>query len=74
MGLDPGDRLRIGPECVIELTGVRAPCNQLKKWDGRFPKLILGRSGWLARVVVEGKVSAGDAIELLNGEPHDRLI
>ena len=65
MDLAPGQRLRVGETCVIELTDVREPCRQLKKWDGRFPKLILGRSGWLARVVVEGEVKSGDAIEVL---------
>ena len=74
MARDPGDRLRIGDQCVIELTDVREPCRQLKKWDGRFPRLILGRSGWLAKVVAEGEVKAGDAIEVLNEGPRERLI
>src|SRR6476659_692587 len=39
MDLSPGDRLRVGADCVIELTGVREPCRQLKKWDERFPRL-----------------------------------
>jgi MOSC domain-containing protein YiiM len=62
MSLNAGDRLRAGDQVVIELTDVREPCRQLKMWDARFPKLILGRSGWLARVVVEGEVKAGDEI------------
>ena len=74
MSLRAGDRLRVGRECVIELTDVREPCRQLKKWDARFPKLILGRSGWLARVIVEGEVKAGDAINLLGGGSGDRII
>jgi MOSC domain-containing protein YiiM len=65
MALNVGDRLRVGEECVIELTDVRAPCRQLKMWDERFPKLIVGRSGWVARVVVEGEVKAGDPIVVL---------
>lgn len=74
MSLRPGDRLRVGRECVIELTDVREPCRQLKKWDARFPKLILGRSGWLARVTVEGEVKPGDAIEVLEGGARERII
>lgn len=66
MALTVGDRLRVGAQCVVELTDVREPCRQLKKWDERFPKLIVGHSGWMARVVAEGEVKAGDAIELLN--------
>ena len=63
MALAKGDRLKVGSECVIQLTDVREPCRQLKKWDERFPKLIVGRSGWVAKVVREGEVKAGDVIE-----------
>ena len=65
MKLNAGDRLRVGDQCVIELTDVRAPCRQLKMWDERFPKLIVGRSGWVAKVVTEGEVNAGDEIVVL---------
>ena len=73
--LAKGDRLRVGGEgaeggCVIELTDVRVPCNQLKKWDPELPELIVGRSGWVARVIEEGIVRSGDPIEvLLNRTP-----
>jgi MOSC domain-containing protein YiiM len=60
-----GTRLRVGADCVIEITGVRDPCRQLKKWDVRMPKLIAGRSGWVAKVVEEGVVSAGDRVEVV---------
>jgi MOSC domain-containing protein YiiM len=62
--LAKGDRLRVG-QCVIELTDVRIPCNQLKKWDPDLPELIVGRSGWVARVVEEGPVKTGDPIQVL---------
>ena len=64
MSLREGDRMKVGDNCVIELTAVREPCRSLKKWDPRFPRLILGRSGWVAKVVVEGVVKAGDAIQV----------
>lgn len=64
--LAKGDRLRVGEEgCVVEITDVRVPCNQLKKWDTELPELIVGRSGWVAKVISEGVVKPGDAIELL---------
>jgi len=63
--LDVGSRLRVGADCVIELTDVRAPCRQLKQWDERMPRLIAGRSGWVAKVVREGVVKPGDPIEVL---------
>ena len=60
--LKPGDRLRVGA-CLIEITKVRAPCHQLKTWDEDLPELIVGRSGWVAKVVEEGLVRSGDPIE-----------
>jgi MOSC domain-containing protein YiiM len=66
--LAKGDRLRVGAECVVEITDVRVPCRQLKKWDGDLPELIVGRSGWVAKVIAEGEVKAGDAIEVVSNE------
>jgi MOSC domain-containing protein YiiM len=63
--LAAGIRLRVGADCVIEITNVRDPCRQLKQWDARMPKLIAGRSGWMAKVITEGIVTAGDTIEVL---------
>ena len=59
--LKKGDRLAVG-ECVIELTDIRVPCFQLKKWDVDLPELIVGRSGWVAKVVKEGMVRQGDEV------------
>jgi MOSC domain-containing protein YiiM len=60
-----GDRVRVGEACVIEITDVREPCRQLKKWGAALPKLIVGRSGWVAKVVREGEVKAGDRVEVV---------
>ena len=68
MALAKGDWLRVGNQCVIELTDVREPCRQLKKWDVRFPRLIVGRSGWMGKVVVEGEVRSGDTVTVLRDE------
>ena len=63
--LSKGDRLRVGDACLIEITDVRIPCHQLKKWDVDLPELIVGHSGWVAKVIEEGEVKPGDAIELV---------
>ena len=66
-----GDRLKVGngggdaDGCVIEITDVRVPCRNLKQWDVDLPELIVGRSGWVARVISDGIVRPGDVIELL---------
>jgi MOSC domain-containing protein YiiM len=62
--LQKGDRLRVGG-CLIEITNVRIPCASLKKWDADLPELIVGRSGWVAKVIEEAVVKPGDAIEVL---------
>ena len=71
-GLSKGDRLRVGESGVIEITNVRVPCSTLKKWEARLPKLIEGRSGWVAKVIAEGTVRPGDAIEVLREVPKKR--
>ena len=63
-GLVPGDVLEIGPEVRLEIHDVRSPCTTLKKHDGRFPDLMLGRSGFLCRVLQGGLLKAGMAIRL----------
>ena len=63
--LNKGDRLRVGDACLIEITDVRIPCSQLKKWDADLPELIVGHSGWVAKVIEEGEVKAGDAIAVV---------
>lgn len=63
-----GDQLRVGADCIIEITDVRIPCRNLNQWDPKLLKVIQGRSGWVARVVAEGDVKAGDAVEVLRHE------
>jgi MOSC domain-containing protein YiiM len=64
--LKPGDRLRVlageapGEEDVlIELFDVRAPCRTLQSIDARFPDLMAGRSGFVARVLRGGELRPG---------------
>jgi MOSC domain-containing protein YiiM len=63
--LAKGTRLKVGTDCVIEITDVRVPCRSLRKWDDDLPELIVGFSGWVAKVVVEGTVRPGDPIGVL---------
>lgn len=61
-----GKRFRIG-ESIVEFSQFRQPCWKLaKRWDRRdLPKLVLktGRSGWYFRVLQEGRIAPGQALE-----------
>ncbi len=63
--LRPGDRLRVGSEVVLELADVRAPCVTLRSVDHRFPALMLGRSGFVCRVVTPGHIKPRMEIEMI---------
>lgn len=65
--LSKGDRLRVGA-CIIEITDIRVPCSQLRKWSHRLPKMLVGRSGWMAKVIQEGLVRPGNLVEPLGCE------
>ena len=69
--LKPGDRLRVlqGTEpaegdVLIELFDVRAPCRTLKSVDERFPDLMVGRSGFVARVLRGGELRPGMSVRV----------
>jgi MOSC domain-containing protein YiiM len=68
-----GDVYRVG-DAVVQVTQPRVPCFKLarKMASPRFPKLFLasGRVGFYARVLEEGEVGAGDAIERITADPE----
>jgi MOSC domain-containing protein YiiM len=81
LGLGTGARLRLGADAVVELTGLRNPCDQL---EGVAPGLMAAtldrgpdgavvgrRAGVMAIVVTGGEVRPGDpvAVEAAGGEP-----
>jgi len=61
----PGDELALGDEVLIELFDVREPCGTLKSVDARFPNLLLGRSGFVCRVLREGLLRPGQLVRKL---------
>jgi MOSC domain-containing protein YiiM len=68
-----GDVLRIG-SAVLQVTHPRMPCFKLAHKFGRpqFIKefLVSGRSGYYLRIVEEGELCAGDAIEFIHRDPQ----
>jgi MOSC domain-containing protein YiiM len=79
LALPRGTRLRLGPDAVIEITGLRNPCRQIDACQQGLTAAVLGRdpegrlirkAGVMAIVITGGDVKAGDAIavELPVGE------
>ena len=70
--LGPGDRLAIGDGgLLLELTNQAAPCQTIAHWfvDRKIarisPRIHPEDARWYARVIVEGPVATGDAVEVL---------
>jgi MOSC domain-containing protein YiiM len=68
-----GDVFRVGG-AVVQVTQPRTPCYKLgiKMGSAGFPKQFLasGRTGFYLRVLEEGEVGAGDAIERVQIHPE----
>jgi len=83
LALPTGARLRLGPEAVIEITGLRNPCAQLDRIQEGLMAAVLGRdeagnlvrkAGVMAVVIAGGQVKPGDVIAIvLPPEPHRPL-
>jgi len=83
LGLPTGARLRLGPEAVIEVTGLRNPCAQLDGFQQGLMAAVLDRdaegnlvrkAGIMAIVLSGGEIRPGDAITVeLPPPPHHAL-
>ena len=60
--LSPGDCLVFSGGLVIELVEERRPCFVLDTLGEELKKDIVGRCGYLAKVIVENDISPGEAI------------
>ena len=66
--LQIGDRLRFEGGVELELTKKRKPCFVLDTIDPTLKEVIVGRCGFLARVITEGELRTGEAIEIVEKE------
>ncbi|MDX3855348.1 MOSC domain-containing protein [Streptomyces sp. AK02-01A] len=70
-----GERWRIGPDVVLEVSCARLPCATFQRWLERdnWIKRFTGaaRPGAYLRVIEPGKIRAQDSIELLHRPDHD---
>ena len=83
LDLPTGARLRIGPEAVVEITGLRNPCYQLDRYQPGLMQAVLAKgpngelirkAGVMAIVLTGGEVAPGDGIRVERPlPPHRRL-
>jgi len=64
--LEPGDQLSFSGGLVIELVESRRPCFVLDTLGEQLKTDIIGRCGFLAKVLIENNVTPGEAITVLN--------
>ena len=71
--VEPGARLALGDEVLVEISGYAGPCNNIRASfsGGDFKrisqKLRPGHSRLYARVIRTGRLAVGQTIRLLNG-------
>jgi MOSC domain-containing protein YiiM len=72
-----GERWHVG-STVLEVAQIRLPCYKLgiRLGDPRFPRRFqtVGRMGAYLRVVQEGDIGAGDAIDVISRPDHDTTL
>jgi MOSC domain-containing protein YiiM len=83
LGLPAGARLHLGQAAVVEVTGLRNPCQQLDRFQAGLTAALLGRdqngkvirkAGIMGIVLAGGEVRPGDAIAIeLPPPPHRPL-
>jgi len=83
LGLPTGTHLRLGETAVVEVTGLRNPCNQLDRFQPGLMAAVLSRdehgalirkAGIMAIVLADGEVRPGDPILVeLPPAPHRSL-
>lgn len=83
LGLPRGAKLRIGPDAIIEVTGLRNPCVQINDFTpGLLKELVsknddgtlVRRAGVMAVVLAGGTIHPGEEIDVvLPALPHDAL-
>lgn len=83
LGLPTGTLLHLGPEAVVEVTGLRNPCVQIDRFSTGLLKEVvrkgpdgelIRRAGIMSVVLVGGEVRPGDEIRVeLPAEPHRPL-
>lgn len=70
-----GERWRVGPDLVLEITSGRIPCRTLaghldeKQWVKRYTRAAA--PGAYLRVITPGAIRSGDPVEIVHRPDHD---
>ncbi|WJV46745.1 MOSC domain-containing protein [Streptomyces flavofungini] len=70
-----GERWRVGPDLLLEVTSSRIPCRTFQGhvgeagWVRRFTQTLL--PGAYLRVIEPGDIQAGDAVEIVHRPDHE---
>ncbi|MEW9519473.1 MOSC domain-containing protein [Streptomyces tubercidicus] len=73
-----GERWRVGPRLLLEVTGPRIPCRTFHGWIGehgwikRFTQAAV--PGAYLRVIEAGEIRAGDAVDVVHRPAHEVTI
>ncbi|GAA2600262.1 MOSC domain-containing protein [Streptomyces tubercidicus] len=73
-----GERWRVGPRLLLEVTGPRTPCRTFHGWIGehgwikRFTQAAV--PGAYLRVIEAGEIRAGDAVDVVHRPEHEVTI
>ena len=67
--LTEGQRLGLGEDVVLEISGHCAPCARMDEIRPGLQQELDGRRGMLASVIRGGAIALGDGIRLLEGKP-----
>jgi hypothetical protein len=65
--LSEGQRLALGDEAVVEITGHCAPCSRMDEIREGYSTALEGHRGMLASVVRGGQVAVGHTVEASEG-------
>ncbi|GAA3141596.1 MOSC domain-containing protein [Streptomyces rectiviolaceus] len=74
-GAKIGERCRVGPDLLLEVTSGRIPCQTFQghlgetRWVKRFTRQ--GAPGAYLRVIEPGEIRGGDTIEVVHRPEHD---
>ena len=69
--LEPGHRVSLGADVVLEITGLCDPCGRMEEIRPGLREELEGRRGQLAVVVQGGEINVGDPVGALESASAD---